>query len=183
MKPTHIIGIDNGLTGGIALINMAGRLITRTIMPTTFDVTLNAKRIQSAALYHILKGMHFDCLDKDSGFKASDKISVLVGAEPCPKHSRDKAAMRSMAFSWGLIVSALGACGLSWTQVESGRGKTSWQTNLLGRLKQGETKPAALALARKLWPEESFIAEGCRTPHSGMIDAALIAEHLRRIHL
>jgi hypothetical protein len=183
MKPTHIIGIDNGLTGGIALINMAGKLITRTIMPTTFDAALNAKRIQSTALYNILKSMHWDCFDKDIGFKPWNKTSVLVGAEPCPKHSRDKAAMRSMAFSWGLIVSTLEAFAQPWTQVESGRSKTSWQTCLLGSLKKDQTKPAALALARKLWPQESFIAEGCRTPHSGMIDAALIAEHLRRIHL
>jgi hypothetical protein len=46
---------------------------------------------------------------------------------------------------------------------------------------KGETKRAASELARRLWPDESFFAtERCKTPHDGLVDAALIAEYARR---
>jgi hypothetical protein len=184
MKPryTHIIGIDNGLTGGLVMLKGSdGSLLRRAPMPVIRDAKLDCKRIHTLRLAQILNHWASDARLEITESQTFTRI--MVAAEPCPNHSRDKAAMRSMAFSWGIIVAAIDMARLQVTPVESGRSKTSWQTCLLGRLKKDETKPAALALARNLWPEESFIAEGCRTPHSGMIDAALIAEHLRRIHL
>lgn len=182
MKPTHIIGIDNGLGGGLSMLRQSdGALLIRTPMPIIRDLRLDCRRIASEELARTLRAWADWSYDEAVGAGATPRIEVA--AEPCPKHSRDKAAMRSMAFSWGLIVAAADRAGLQITTVESGRSRASWQTCLLGRLKKDETKPAAIALARKLWPEESFVATGCRTPHTGMVDAALIAEHLRRIHL
>lgn len=48
---------------------------------------------------------------------------------------------------------------------------------------RGKLKALALARAAALWPGEDFLAtERSRTPHDGMFEAALIAEHLRRQH-
>lgn len=177
MKPAYIIGIDNGLEGGLAMLRQSdGALLYRQPMPILHDITLNCKRIDSDSLAALLRKW------RDSAYDSRIIWTPMVAAEPCPKHSKDKASMRSMAFSWGLIVAAVSRVDLHITPIDSGRSNASWQTCLLGRLKKGGTKPAAIALARKLWPEESFIAAGCRTPHTGMVDAALIAEHLRRIH-
>ena len=182
MKPTHIIGIDNGLTGGLVMLRqLDGNLLRRIPMPIIRDVHLDCKRIHTMQLAMLLN--HWAHQAKLEATESQPWTRIMVAAEPCPEHSKSKAAMRSMAFSWGIVVAATDMAGLKITTADSGRSKASWQTCLLGRLKKGKTKPAALALARKLWPEESFIAEGCRTPHSGMIDAALIAEHIRRIHL
>jgi len=39
----------------------------------------------------------------------------------------------------------------------------------------------AAALAKRLWPEETFLAsKRSKIPHSGMVDAALVAEFYRR---
>lgn len=60
----------------------------------------------------------------------------------------------------------------------------SWQKAMLPKCKAGDTKPRALALAKELWPEESFLASPrCKVPHDGLIDAALIAEYSRRMKL
>jgi hypothetical protein len=56
----------------------------------------------------------------------------------------------------------------------------SWQRAMIGaNLPKGGTKPAAIARAAELWPDESFILPGCRTPNTGLVDAALIAEFIR----
>jgi hypothetical protein len=56
-----------------------------------------------------------------------------------------------------------------------------WQDVMLGkRLAKGMTKVAALASANKLWPTERWLATTrSKTPHDGMVDAALIARYNR----
>ncbi len=56
-----------------------------------------------------------------------------------------------------------------------------WQDAVLGkRLAKGMTKVAALAAANKLWPTEQWLATSrSKTPHDGIIDAALIAYYNR----
>jgi hypothetical protein len=57
-------------------------------------------------------------------------------------------------------------------------GVSEWQRKMLGRVPRGMTKKAALAKARKCWPEEKWLAnERCRTPHDGIVDAVLIAQY------
>jgi hypothetical protein len=56
----------------------------------------------------------------------------------------------------------------------------AWQKHMLPGCPRGETKPMALAKARQLWPDEALQAtDRCRVAHSGMVDAALIAEYGR----
>jgi hypothetical protein len=48
----------------------------------------------------------------------------------------------------------------------------------------GESKKYALAKARELWTNETFYASPrCKTPHDGIVDAALIARYARKIQL
>jgi hypothetical protein len=58
----------------------------------------------------------------------------------------------------------------------------SWQKKILGKVPTGETKPYALAKAGELWPDEKFLATPrCKTPHPGLVDAALIAAYGREM--
>jgi hypothetical protein len=50
--------------------------------------------------------------------------------------------------------------------------KTYWKVSQRGK---SDTKAIAEVVAAKLWPDVTFILDGCRTPHSGLLDAALIA--------
>jgi hypothetical protein len=56
----------------------------------------------------------------------------------------------------------------------------AWQKIMLVGCAKGDTKPAAMAKARQLWPDETWLATyRSTTMHSGLIDAALIAEYGR----
>lgn len=165
------IGIDNGLTGGIvALGPCAGTApIYAEPMPLC-KAPDGTKQIDAVALYKLLD---------------NNKREVTVCVEECPHHADSAKAMRSMAMSYGIILGVLARFQSShgWTviRIKSGNAKYGWQRRMLGDdVPRGETKKRALELAKAIWPDETWIAPGCRTPHKGLIDAALIAESYRR---
>jgi hypothetical protein len=58
-----------------------------------------------------------------------------------------------------------------------------WQKEMLADIPGTDTKQRALVAARRLWPNADWmIPKGCRKPHDGIIDAALICEYGRRRH-
>ena len=49
---------------------------------------------------------------------------------------------------------------------------------------KGDTKGKSIAIAKRLFPEQDFLAnKRCRTPHTGIVDALLIAEYTRRVRV
>lgn len=167
------IGIDNGLSGGIAALSShSGAIIATLPMPT-------------------LKRGKFNEID---GLKVVQWIRETCHGQPttiviedCPEHAQQKSTMRSMGISYGILVGAITATGLprmSLAVVRSGNPKDSWQLQMLGKVQKGQTKVAALATACVLWPDETWLATArSKTPHSGIVDAALIAEHWRKLEL
>jgi hypothetical protein len=56
----------------------------------------------------------------------------------------------------------------------------AWQKIMLPGCAKGDTKPASLAKARQLWPQEAWLASPrCKVPNHNLCDAALIAEYGR----
>lgn len=165
------IGIDNGLSGGIAVVSPHGLLIGAAPMPVTERPT--GKEIEP-----------WDLCCAIADIAQCRSIEMTIAVEACPKHARDKAAMRSMAMSFGIIIGAI-RCDLAGAKVvyvESGNSRNSWQRMIgyAGGKGAVDTKKAALAKARQLWPDETWLATPLsKTPHTGMIDAALIAEYAR----
>lgn len=170
--PHMILGIDNGISGGLAFIRADnGSMLRGVAMPLMADKSTPC----ASRLYDLVADyrIHWPLL--------------TVVLEECPVHSRSKAAMRSMAISYGIIQAVLRiiahghSCVMTIHTVRSGNPKDSWQRRMLGHAKvAGENKAKALALAKTLWPEWSFISTRGRMPHAGIIDAALIAEDYRR---
>lgn len=158
MKPAAIIGIDNGLSGGIAaLCPVSGILLDKAVMPTR--EFLGKDEADVGELMRWIS--YFDCRG--------------IGIEEPPKHLNSIQSMRSMALSFGLITGALQHGGYQPCRITV----HEWQKALLGKVPQGMTKPAALAKAKEMWPEEDWLpSKRHRTPHDGMIDAALIARYL-----
>ncbi len=157
MKHQTIIGIDNGIRGGLCVISsFDGSVIGYIAMPikqvggkSEVDVNLLLEWIEPY------------------------RKSVMICIEEPTKHTKSSQAMRSMSISFGLIV---GACEAKKYDVRRVQVK-EWQNEVLGKkLMKGTTKPVALEVAKRLWPEESWLATSrSKVPHDGLIDAALVA--------
>jgi len=158
MNDRLVVGIDNGLTGGMcALCPVSGNVVATAVMP----VKKNGKRneICAAALVDWII-----CLDL-----LVDKVVV----EESPAHAPSAASLSSMSISFGKMVGAFEVTGFRVERVMV----RDWQREMLGKkIPQGMTKPLALAYARRRWPDQNWLASArCKTPHDGIIDAALIA--------
>lgn len=162
-----IIGIDNGTSGASVALSPHGKIIDMFPMPSG---KLGKETIVDGAKVAAWMG------------KTIHGKPAIIVIEECPKHASRAATMRSMAMNFGIIYGAI-ACVLPHVKivtVRSGNPLDSWQTIMLGRQSKGGNKPAALALASRTWPEETWLKnKQCRTPDTGLIDAALIAEFWR----
>jgi hypothetical protein len=164
-KDFVIVGIDNGLDGGLcALSGFDGSVIQFTTMPT---VQVGDKREVSPT--GILQW-----LDQ---YRSQ---TIITAIEEPLRHAASSQAMRSMAISFGKCVGLFEAKEVTCHRIQV----LDWQEKLLGkRLAKGQTKIAALAKANELWPNENWLANSrCRTAHDGIVDAALLA-HFCRNHL
>lgn len=154
------IGIDNGLSGGIAAVESPGELLKLWTMPT---------RNKS-------KGNEVDGEFVASFFDQWMRDDITVIVETPGKFAKGVQAISSMWDSYGCIRGILESRGIRHHRITP----QSWQKVMLVGCKAGDTKPAALAKARQLWPDENWLASPrCSKPHDGMIDAALIAEYAR----
>tara|TARA_R110000764_G_scaffold318_5_gene1378 strand:+ start:906 stop:1397 length:492 start_codon:yes stop_codon:yes gene_type:complete len=155
-----IVGIDNGLDGGLCAVSkFDGSIIDKIRMPTL--QMSKKKEIDIRAIKQWL-------LDLNTPFE-------LAIEEPLA-HAKSSQAVRSMAISFGKLVGMAESNGYPVQRVSVHK----WQKKMLGRMPKGRSKEFALALAVSLEPEENWLAsKRCRTPHDGMIDAYLIALYIR----
>ena len=159
-----IIGIDNGITGALAALSPHSKIIALLPMPI-----LRARKGNEIDIGAVSRWI--------SNVDSPDKIVVVIEE---PGGSKSAKAAASMSGSFHALRAVCVIKGLRWHRVTP----QAWQRVMLPGCKAGDTKPRALAVARELWPYESFLAsERCRVPHDGLIDAALIAEFARRTGL
>jgi len=155
------IGIDNGLTGGLAaLSDHPGAPIAMTVMPTRGKAKGN--EVDAKAVWEWIY------------FHGGTACTVII--ETPGKHSPGAQALCSMWDSYGAIRGVLESRGIRHHRITP----QAWQKVMLVGCKKGDTKPAAFAKAKQLWPDETWLASPrCTKPHDGMIDASLIAEYGR----
>lgn len=172
-----IIGIDNGLNGGLVALSPIKGLppIAKHVLPT-LSITYPARKSSKAKVVREIDARGLVAILNALECKP-DETAVFF--EHCPFHASDTNAMRSMAMSAGKILAVLEAKGFRKIhRILS----FDWHPVMLGKVPQGESKAYALAKAADLWPDEDWTAtERAKIPHDGMIDAALIAEYGRRI--
>lgn len=161
------IGMDNGLDGGLCtLSNWDGSLIEYHAMPV---IEVGGKReVCPFALSRMLR----DAVAKDG--------QVTVCIEEPLKHAKTSQAMRSMAMSFGKVLGVCAAVNIPAVRIQV----LDWQKVMLGKkIPKGKTKEFALQKAQQLWPDEQWLAnKRCRTPHDGIVDAALIAHYHQISH-
>lgn len=156
MKPT-VIGIDNGIHGGIAVLNENG-IVTERVMP----LEPCGKRIDGLDVFRQL------CMYS---------TRTIVALELLPDHMDSAQTMRSFAMNYGILYAAAKLSGLRVVEVPCGNRLDGWQRRLLGRQAKGGNKAAAAALVKKLWPDYPFptVRPKGKVLHDGIVDAVLIA--------
>jgi hypothetical protein len=158
-----IIGIDNGLDGGlVAISKTTGSIINKTIMPTQHRA--GKREVDTRKLYDWIMSLG-QCAD-----------DFLVAVEEPLKHAKSSQAVRSMGISFGKIV---GLCeSRQWAHCCVSVHK--WQKKMIGNTPKGKTKEAALWKAECLAPDECWQKSKRATkPHDGMVDAFLIAHYIK----
>lgn len=153
-----IVGIDNGLDGGVCAISaFSGDLIGYIEMPCMERA--GKREIDTLKVYKWIMNLNPDA-------------RILI-EEPL-KHAKTSQAMRSMGISFGKL---LGMCESHVLTVEPVE-VLKWQEAMLGKVIKGQTKKVALEKARAFEPEEKWLASPrCRVPHDGIVDAFLIAQY------
>jgi hypothetical protein len=162
-KPDVIIGIDNGISGSLVAISAYhGKVIDKILMPTRPNG--KSRECDAAAIC--------EWIEK---FQYSDDIAVAL--ETPSKHSPGTLALCSMWDCYGAIRGILESCGIKHIRIAP----RTWQSVMLGVVPKGETKAYARAKAREIWADEDWLAKPrSKKAHEGFIDAALIAEYLRK---
>jgi hypothetical protein len=161
-----VIGVDNGLDGGLcALSAFDGSLIHAIPMPTR---QIGGKReVDPSAVYVWATGL------------GDFSSRILFAIEEPLKHAKSSQAMRSMGISFGLLCATAEMIGYHIRRIQV----LDWQGPVLGRVARGKTKQRALEVASARWPDETWLASSRhRTPHDGMVDAALLAEFARNTY-
>lgn len=143
----RIVGIDPGLSGGLALITPIGAYVE--------EMPLAGKEIDAAEVAVLLKGW------------APDVVYVEQ------VHSMPKQGVASsfkFGMGYGTIRAAVVVLGYRLELVSP----QSWKKIVLaGTLKD---KDAAVDWARRSYPLVKLVPPGCRKAHDGMADALAIAE-------
>ena len=161
------IGVDNGISGGlVAVSDHDGSYIDGIVMP--------------GMQWHGLNEIDVIRVRKWLYSVSGDIAKIKSVAIEKPGGSKSARAGSSMAGSFHALRATLTLMDVYFERITP----QSWQKVMLPKCKKGQTKPRALALAKELWPEETFLASPrCKVPHDGLIDAALIAEFSRRMKL
>jgi hypothetical protein len=156
-----IIGIDNGIDGGLCAISRShGKIIAKRVMPI---LKRNGKsEVDILMLRDWILDLHTE--------------PCIVIEEPL-RHAKSSQAMRSMAMNFGKI---LGACEMKGWQVNPVE-VAHWQKVMLAGNRSKGTKVAALTVAEQLSPGEDWTKSAkATTPHDGMVDAYLVACYWRK---
>ena len=155
-----IVGIDNGLDGGLCALSPHGLIVDKIAMPT---LQRSGKReVNTKSIYTWIRDLNTE---------------PLIAIEEPLKHAKSSQAVRSMGISFGKV---LGMCESHDWNVRPIEVR-DWQKVMLGRVPKSQTKIFALRKAQELAPEEDWRKnDRCTVPHDGIIDAFLIAQYTRK---
>ena len=147
-----IIGLDPGANGAICLLKK--------------DMTFE---------YHVFKG-------SSPADKVREMHKICLGLPLCPVVFEDVHSIFGMSaksnFNFGKTIGIQYAlCILNFPMIVEISPK-DWQKFVItdeDKVGSKNTKETALKAAKRLFPEQNFIPEGCRVPHDGLVDSVLIA--------
>lgn len=155
-----IVGIDNGVDGGICAISAFGGLIIDYCPMPTY--TRKEKReIDTVAVRNWILNLHTE---------------PFVAIEEPLRHAKSSQAVRSMAIGFGKLMGLCEAKGWPFAEIEV----RDWQKKMMPGVQTGQTKKIAAKVALQKAPGHLFLKSAkSKVPHDGIVDAFLIATYAR----
>ena len=151
---TYIIGIDNGLKGGIVVLKNTGELVTKQPMPV---IGTKKKEYDMKMISDIL------------GQYADVATCFLERAQPQGNNGAKQAF--KTGFGYGVLQGVLVAHNIPFQIIAP----KVWQKKVFQGLNTDDTKLASALFCERKWPKENWRAsDRCSKPHDGMTDAACI---------
>jgi len=153
----YIIGIDNGISGGIVVLDINHNIINKCIMPV-FGTTKKEYDIQSIREFI---GQYIE------------DINTLAYLERAQPQFRDgsKQAFKT-GFGYGVMQGILTSLEVPFQIVAP----KIWQKKVFAGLNSDNTKIASALFCKQKWPHEEWKATPrCKKIHDGLTDASCIA--------
>lgn len=156
------IGIDNGISGGIACYKPGTNNLVVVPMPIIRTQLKNKKGLKSEYDIPAVIG-----LLKQFG---RVNITILEKAQPFP--GQGVVSQFSIGRSFGIMEGVLAALHLPYQIIHP----KTWQKKMFEGIAHDDTKQASILVAKRLFPDVIFRAsDKAFKDHNGMTDAALMA--------
>lgn len=155
--PTHILGIDPGLSGALCLYEIATKRVR------VFDMPTSDGRVDPTKLAQIIDQCNFQA------------GRHLVAAVELVSSMPRQAGAFNFGVSAGVVHGVLGALGVPFTLIQPVQWKGAMSLRRAVNETQAQNKTRARELAIKLWPEVP--GEFTRKKDDGRAEAALIARY------
>ena len=151
------VGIDPGKNGGIAFLGEDNKLIYKHVMP------MIGKEYDIQELKNILSKHPIEHL-------AIENVHAIQGRI-------GNSSNFSFGLGKGILMGLVAGLNIPYTLVNPKTWqKIAWE----GVTKQADNKKTSLVAAKRLFPEESFLAtERSRVAHDGLVDGALMAYYIK----
>lgn len=155
-----IVGIDNGVDGGICAISAHyGMVIGYCPMPTY--ARKGKREIDTVAVRDWILDLHTE---------------PFIAIEEPLRHAKSSQAVRSMAIGFGKLMGLCEARDWRFAEIEV----KDWQKKMIPGVQTGQTKKVAAEVALQKAPGHSFLKSAkSKVPHDGIVDAFLIAAYAR----
>ena len=178
-SPPIIVGLDPGLSGGVAVIGPAG--IETWPMPS---IEVKTGHVLDVAALRIW--LAFRCVPGGLGVHAFLEYAQAMPALPPgvavahgkPATYRGQGASSAFKYgrTWGEIHAVLVCLGLPYTVVHPAR----WTKLIHTGIEAADSKARSRIALQRLFPQINLAPPRGHKPHEGMMDALLIAEYGRR---
>lgn len=159
-----LIGIDNGIAGGLAFYRPSNNNLFVLPMPIIKGLK-GRNEYDIPAIINILKNYE------------GVKMTILEKAQPYP--GIGATAVFTNGRNYGIMEGILATMKMPYMIVHP----KSWQKKMFEGMAYDDTKKASIATAKRLFPSVNFSAGGRATiDHHGMTDATLMAYYGYLLH-
>ena len=162
----YYIGIDPGLSGAFAVLDVEGDFLGAGRLPVVGkEIDIGEFRLNLAGAM-------------DAICDARDCCVAIEQVHAMPKQG--VASMFTFGHACGEILGAIKAWGISCERVQPRK----WQGVILAGMTRKDPKQAALSYVKRRYPGANLLATPRSTvPHGGIVDAICLAEYARRLWL
>jgi hypothetical protein len=158
-----VLGVDNGLSGGLVAINHEQKVVYKAVMPIVKGVKRNEYDVKRIIL--VLKSIK-SMADKGDG----QMFVVLEKSLIMPISGRISVA--STAYGNGLFEGILSTMEIPYQLVRA----KDWQSTVLKGMDLSDTKKASFLWCQRRFPQETWVPSARATKeHSGLTDSACMA--------